>query len=240
MSEQTIYLLIGPPSIGKSTYIKSAFDPSTTTIISRDDIVQKIALSHGLTYDDLFEFPPKDTPVGVLVPGFEKFGETIPTNDRLKHISPVSYSNIVDINQVADDQLKNKFDSALSLGNDIAIDMTNMKKISRADFIKQAKSQNENIKVVGVVFNFQDPDTLDILKKMAERRRIEDLKKGLKKTITPEVFARIISSYEPPEESEGFDAIENVDTLPELRKVASQLNEIRKFIRNALNEIKLL
>lgn len=185
MSEQTIYLLIGPPSIGKSTYIKSAFDPSNTVIISRDDIVQDVALSHGLTYDDLFEFPPKDTPVGILVPGYEKFGETIPTNDRLKHISPTSYSNIVDINKTANDQLKNKFDSALSSGKNIAVDMTNMRKISRKDFISQAKSQNENIKTIAVIFNFQDPDTLDVLNKVAERRRIEDLKKGLKKTITP-------------------------------------------------------
>jgi predicted kinase len=240
MNDQTIYLLIGPPSIGKSTYIKSAFDTSTTIIISRDDIVQDVALSYGLTYDDLFTFPPTDTPIGVVVPGYEKFGKTVETEGRFKSSYPVSYSNILDINKVAEEKLYNQFNSAISSGKDLVIDMTNVKKEGRKDFIDRAKSQNENIKVVAVVFNFQDPDTMDILKKVAEKRRIEDLKKGLKKTITPEVFAKIISSYEPPEESEGFDAIKNVNTLPQLRKIASQLNEIRRFVRKVLNEIKIL
>lgn len=237
MNDQTIYLLIGPPSIGKSTYIKSSFDPSTTDIISRDDIVQEVALSYGLTYDDLFEFPPTDTPVGVVVPGREKFGKTVETEGRFKSYYPVSYSHIADINKIAEEKLYKQFDSALSSGKSLVIDMTNTKKEGRKDFINRAKSQNKDIKVVAVVFNFQDPDTMDILKKVAEKRRIEDLKKGLKKTITPEVFSRIISAYEPPESSEGFDEIKHVDTLPQLRKIASQLNEIRKFVRSIIKDI---
>jgi predicted kinase len=239
MTDQTIYLLIGPPSIGKSTYIKSAFNPADTSIISRDDIVQETALSYGLTYDDLFTFPPSDTPVGVIVPGYENFGKTIETQGRFKSSYPVSFSNIADINNITEKKLYNEFDSAVSSGKNLVIDMTNVKKEGRKDFINRAKSQSENIKVVAVVFNFQDKDTLDVLKNVAEKRRIEDLKKGLKKTITPDIFARIISSYEPPSESEGFDEIKYVDTLPQLRKIANQTNEnmkVRKLIRKMLNE----
>lgn len=242
MDSQTIYFLIGPPSIGKSTYVKNSFDAANTIVISRDDIVQKIAQSYGLTYDDLFAWPPTDSPIGVILPGYEKHGLTMKTSGRFSKMFPVSFSNITDINVEADNKLYSDFNSAISSGKDVVIDMTNMSIFWRKSFINKAEKINPDINKVAVIFNFQDPDTLEILTKVAEKRRIEDLKKGLKKTITPEVFSRVLSSFEAPSASEGFDKIEYVDTLPELRKIANEISEnmkLRKYIRAILNEMEI-
>ena len=205
MEEQSVVFLIGPPSIGKSTYIKSAFDPSNTIVISRDDIVQATASSHGLQYDDLFEYPPKDL--------------------------------ILNLNTKINSTLYSSFESALSSGKNVVIDMTNMSKYVRNKFIELI---NPGIKKIAVVFNFSDSDTLDIIKKVAEKRRLEDLKKGLKKTIPLNVFEKMINNYEPPTKSEGFDEIKYIDTLPQLRKIANEINEntLRKYVRFTLNELE--
>ena len=53
---KTIYILIGPPSVGKSTWIKNNLSDKNPYIINRDDLVEKIAEEIELTYDDLFVF----------------------------------------------------------------------------------------------------------------------------------------------------------------------------------------
>ncbi len=66
--------------------------------------------------------------------------------------------------------------------------------------------------------------------------------KSLKKTITPDVFSRVLASFEPPSTTEGFDKIEHVDTLPQLRKIVNKTQEnmsIRKYIRTILNEMEI-
>jgi predicted AAA+ superfamily ATPase len=52
-----IFVLVGPPSVGKSTWIKGTFEEAPY-IINRDDIVEQVASEYGWTYDDLFVSPP--------------------------------------------------------------------------------------------------------------------------------------------------------------------------------------
>jgi hypothetical protein len=56
--KKKLYVLVGPPSIGKSTWIQSTFGSEKPYIISRDDIVDQVASSMGLTYDDMFSGSP--------------------------------------------------------------------------------------------------------------------------------------------------------------------------------------
>lgn len=51
-----LYFLIGPPAVGKSTWIKNNIP--NATIISRDDLVELVAEESGIgTYDDMFSKP---------------------------------------------------------------------------------------------------------------------------------------------------------------------------------------
>jgi predicted kinase len=50
--------LVGPPAIGKSTWVKQ--NAPGAFIVSRDDIVNKVADKYNLTYDDMFDPANKD------------------------------------------------------------------------------------------------------------------------------------------------------------------------------------
>jgi predicted kinase len=51
-----LYMLIGVPGSGKSTWIKNQnFDTNTVVVVSTDDIIEKRALAQGLTYSDVFQ-----------------------------------------------------------------------------------------------------------------------------------------------------------------------------------------
>lgn len=50
----TLYMLIGVPGSGKSTWIKS-HDWDNTVIISTDDIIDRRAAQQGKTYSDVFQ-----------------------------------------------------------------------------------------------------------------------------------------------------------------------------------------
>lgn len=54
MNQQIVTLLIGPPCIGKSTYLESQIE-LYDCIISSDNIVYEICKSTGITYSDFFE-----------------------------------------------------------------------------------------------------------------------------------------------------------------------------------------
>ena len=58
MEKNKMIVLVGPPSVGKSTWIKSNFPDAY--IISRDDIVDLVSINYGWTYDDMFATPPED------------------------------------------------------------------------------------------------------------------------------------------------------------------------------------
>lgn len=49
-----VIFLIGPPAIGKSTWIEDNID-SSWVVISNDDMTEKVAKENNLTYDDMFK-----------------------------------------------------------------------------------------------------------------------------------------------------------------------------------------
>lgn len=57
--QNKVYVLVGPPGVGKSTYIKNNSAMRNSVIISRDNIVERVAEENGLTYTKMFNFDPQ-------------------------------------------------------------------------------------------------------------------------------------------------------------------------------------
>lgn len=54
-NKKELVVLVGPPAVGKSTFVAKKFPPGSAVVISRDEIVEKVARENRLTYDDLFK-----------------------------------------------------------------------------------------------------------------------------------------------------------------------------------------
>jgi GTPase Era involved in 16S rRNA processing len=57
--ENKVYVMVGPPGVGKSTYIKNNSAMKNCIIISRDSIVERVAEENGYTYTELFNNTPE-------------------------------------------------------------------------------------------------------------------------------------------------------------------------------------
>lgn len=219
--KKEIIILIGPAAIGKTTYIKGAgFNQEKLAIISRDDIVDKICDHYKLTYDEMFYFPPKDSVLGELVPGFEKYGHVIISPDACKHVSLLSYNTLNDINTEVYNTFYEDFEKATNNPNiqHVVVDRVHLRQDERALYFPYLQKNREDFIVKAILFNFQDPDALDVISKVSEIRKKEIEKTGRKKTVPLSVQQRMISFYVEPTLEEGFDEIIKIDTLPFLRK----------------------
>jgi hypothetical protein len=58
-NKNKVYVLIGPPGVGKSTYIRNNSALRDATIISRDNIVERVAEENGYTYTQMFGNTPE-------------------------------------------------------------------------------------------------------------------------------------------------------------------------------------
>jgi hypothetical protein len=217
-----VYILIGPPAIGKSTYINSIGNGIDTIVINRDTIVSSVAKEYGLQYDDLFTLPPSGSQPNETIRGYEKFGKTVVSDPKIVRWAPLSFDVIKNINFKVEDVMNNLMQKSIhsKMAKNIIIDMTNMRKDHRKNLINQFKNaeSGNRFKFIGVNFDISDPEISQILMKVAHKRTQEDLKKGIKKTFTPEIFDRMIKSYEPPSQEEGFDEIININTVESLKR----------------------
>lgn len=192
---KTIYILIGPPSVGKSTWVKNNFENPNT--ISRDDIVDQVAKEYGLTYDDMFIRPDSSKSVGDFD---DKYGEVIQSGDW------ITYDKIESGNRKIDSLLIKKMRDSVNYET-IIVDMTHLNCKSRKNSLKIVKGLD--YRKVAVLFNFKGYE--DLIKKVSNLRSLELKKIGKYKTISDDVFNRMFSSYQEPSLSEGFDEIIEVD-----------------------------
>jgi guanylate kinase len=222
-----IYILIGPAAIGKSTFIKNEmdFNGEPYVVISRDDIVDEICDRYDLTYDEMFFYPPADSEIGSLVPGFEKYGKVIESPDLVKHICPVSYETLNSINSEVYYRFKGELEHALEDDEikHIVLDRVHMKKSEREYYFtfEAIKQHRDKFHITAILFNFKDSDTLDLIEELSKRRSKQIEEMGRKKTITREIQERMIKWYTEPTMEEGFDEIIEVDTLPRLRELVN-------------------
>jgi hypothetical protein len=216
VKNKTIYVLIGPPSVGKSTWIKNTFGEIQPFVINRDDIVEKVAEEYGWTYDDLFASPIKD--VEKEGDKNEKYGIVIKSPAYMTW-SPLSYDKVLEANGKIQDIFNKRVAEGKGKEN-IVVDMTNMNSGSRKGALKVIEGVEGEYHKVAVVFSFKGAE--ETIKKMAAKRSEEMKAQGKSKTIPPAAFDRMFTSFQEVSPEEGFDEVVNVDNTSELKRVIEE------------------
>ena len=226
LKKRKMIVLVGPPSVGKSTWIKSNFP--NAYIINRDDIAEKVASSYGWTYDDMFAKPPVDAQVG---DSDEKFGNVVAAPSWMTWAKTV-FDKVQEADGKVQQLMNSRVSGAHTSGEDVVVDMTNMNAGSRKSAMKAIEGNEGDYHKVAVDFKFKGAE--DVIKKMAEKRAEAAQRMGKSKTIPPDAFDRMFSSYEEPTKSEGFDEIRAEDNIEDLKRA---LNEsIIKIVRESINK----
>lgn len=230
--KKAIIVLVGPPSVGKSTWIKSNFPDSY--VINRDIIVEKVASSYGWTYDDMFATPPSDAQIGDVD---EKFGTVKEPPSWMTWAKSV-FDKVLEANGKVQKQMNARVQGAVPSEKNIVIDMTNMNAGARKNALKAIEGNEDNYHAVAVDFKFEGAE--DTIKKMAAKRAEAAKRMGKSKTIPDAAFDRMFSSYEKPTTGEGFDDVISVDNIGVLKKaLADNINENIKPSKEILRMKKL-
>ena len=208
---QKLFFLIGPPSVGKSTWIKDE-GPKYGIVnpykISMDDVTDMIGDVHGLDYDEMFEKPIQPGQPGYTEDQYsEEYGEMIDQPLSWKTWEPKVWSKVAQAQGEAMSEHDRIIGAAAASGRPIVVDMTNMNKGARERMINQLDAPNHRL--IAVVFDWDDD--VEFLKGSAAKRAEERFEQtGRRKTIPPEAFDRMVGGYEPPTEGEGWDEIIHV------------------------------
>jgi hypothetical protein len=224
---KTIYVLIGPPSVGKSTWIKNNLSEKNPYIINRDELVEKVAEEIGLTYDDLFVTPPAGSKLGDVS---DKYGTVVESPSNMTW-SPLSYDKILDANGKVANLFGRKLSGAKGEDN-IVVDMTNMNAGSRKSALNAIKGLEDEYKKIAVVFKFKGSE--DLIKQVAQKRAEEAKKIGKSKTIPDTAFDRMFQSYQEVTSDEGFDEVIEVDNTSTLKSVL-EVKENVKWVKSFNN-----
>ncbi len=223
--KKILIVLIGPPSVGKSGWLRTVLKGKEPYIVNRDDIVLKAAPSRGWTYRDAFKFPPPGSKP--TDPPDPKYGRVINSPPFIRDWGePVSYSEVLKFKR----QIENEFQKTLANGVGkplVVLDLTNMTRKMRE---KRNKLFSGYYKIA-VVFPHQGSE--HIIKEIASIR--------LTHTVPPEVNQEFMASFEMPSKSEGFDLIvkqDNREKLPTfLSNVQKQVAELKSQVKVASRHI---
>lgn len=215
-----IFVLVGPPSVGKSTWIKNTFKEAPF-IISRDNIVEKVAGTYGWTYDDMFATPPEDAKIG---DSDEKYGNVVEPPYVIEPPSWMTsaksaFDKVLEANAKVQELFNQRSAGAKTTKENIVIDMTNMNAGARKRAL-DAVSSDDAAEKIAVVFKFEGSE--DIIKKVAAKRAEAAKRMGKSKTIPAAVFDRMFASFEKPTTAEGFDKIVDVDNREMLASLANE------------------
>ena len=216
-TKKNFYVLVGPPSIGKSYWISKNFKNINHFVISRDNIVDEVSKSYNFTYDDMFHRPKEGSKLGDTDP---KFG-TIITTPHTK-VEDVEFSNLIydkvwQANEEVFRRLRDEMIEARGKDN-IIVDMTHMIPSERRKSLKIVEGLEDEYNKIAVVFNFKGIE--DVIKKVNKKRSEEIKKQGGTKTIPDYVYDRLFSIYQPVTFRENFDKIIHVDNTETLKNIA--------------------
>jgi len=209
-----IFVLVGPPSVGKSTWIKSTFVDAVPYVINRDDIVDQIASTYGWTYDDMFVTPPEDAVLGAADPVYGEVQESPAWMTWAKWV----FSNVIEANVKVQAAFQQRVSGAVPSGEDIVVDMTNMNKAARARALSAISGSESEYEKIGVDFKFEGAE--EVVIKVAQKRAEAAERMGKSKTIPEAAMRRMMGAYEKPSIDEGFDSIVEVDNRQILRDLA--------------------
>ena len=211
--KRKLFVLVGPPSVGKSSWIASTFEHDKPYVINRDDIADQVAGEYGWTYDDLFVNPPDTLEMGQED---EKYGKVEPAPSWMTWTKKV-FSKVMEANNKVQEIFNQKVSGISSSDQDVVVDMTNMNAGSRKGALKMIV--DADFEKIAVVFEFEGAE--DFIKKVSEKRAEAAKRMGKSKTIPPEAFDRMFKAFARPSTSEGFDKIVSVDNRELLKKLAN-------------------
>ena len=211
-------VLVGPPSVGKSTWIQDNFNPDDVYIINRDDIVESVAEDYGWTYDEMFAAPPQDAQIG---DSDEKYGSVVKSPSYMTW-QPLSFDKVLEANGIVFNEFNERVAGAVPSSKDIVVDMTNMSARARSGAMKAIQGYENSYEKVAVVFETEGAE--EFIKKVAAKRAAAARRMGKSKTIPPHVFDRMFANFQKVEPSEGFDRIESVDNRSFLRARGGKFN----------------
>ena len=216
--KRKIFVLVGPPSAGKSTWISNTFSSveDKPYIINRDDIAEDVAEANGWTYDDMFITPPAGSVLGDID---EKYGKVVPAPSWMSWTKTV-FSRIQGANGRVQHLFEQRVDGAIGSGKDIIIDMTNMTTGARKAALKAINGSESEFEKIAVVFQFQGAE--GIIKKIAQKRAEAAKRMGKSKTIPDAAFERMFASFQEVSPSEGFDKILSVDNRSAFKKIVGE------------------
>jgi len=211
MSKKKYILLIGPPAIGKTTWVQQ--NMPNAFVVNRDQIVEEVAEKHGLTYDDAYVKLPNNisgySVINTIIPEYEKYGPVVEVFDSVKNfIGRFNFEKVLKINLEVSRLLHQRFLDAISSNKDVVVDMTNMSSWARKHNLNYLTryGKKEEYEVIAVVFKYSG----DIIEKIHKSscKRNEELKKiGKSKNIPLQAIKDMHRKFEYPEYSEGFNKI---------------------------------
>ena len=211
-----IFVLVGPPSVGKSTWIKNTFRDTIPYVINRDDIVEQVASTYGWTYDDMFVTPPEDATIGE---SDEKYGEVQVSPSWMTWAQSV-FSLVMEANGAVQAAFNQRVSGAVPSGLDVIVDMTNMNAAARARALNAIEGRQDDYEKIAVDFKFEGAE--DVIMRVAQKRAEAAVRMGKSKTIPPAAMQRMMGAYEAPSLDEGFDSIVEMDNREILRDLADQ------------------
>jgi len=247
--ERNLYVLIGPPAVGKSSWIRKHIKEDKI-IISKDDIIEKVIFpKYGLSNRDLFSTGAEEYEVDAEHPEKKKLGKVkkikrysrSQQKDVEKKVFDVAYEAAEEMNRIHDSRIQ----SALASGvKNIIVDAMHMQRSTRKSTIDLVRG-NKDFKIIGVVFPFQGYEKQ--IKQSADTRSkayIEKLGSDFDREVSWEDYRRIYSSYEPPSMSEGFDKLEEYNRFDkkdiDLEETGETLDErLVRHTRETLEEGRL-
>lgn len=214
-TKRKIFVLVGPPGVGKSTWIAKNFRSIHPYVISRDDVAESVAERLGWTYDDMFQAPPKDAQPGDR---HEQFGTVIPSPPFMTW-QPLSYSHVLAANKEVQEEFSARVGGAADSGRDIVVDMTNMNARARQSALAAIKGREAQFETVAVVFPFQgaEDDIVRVVGIRAEKAKAA----GRSKSVPPAAVTRMMQAYEPISPAEGFDTVIEFDNRVALKALAA-------------------
>jgi hypothetical protein len=234
--KKKIFVLVGPPSVGKSHWMKSTFGDSAPYVINRDDIVNQVAGGMGWTYDDMYVPPSKEAKEGDVDP---KYGAVVKSPSYMTW-QPLSYDKVAAANNEVHSLFTQRVAGANPSGQDIVVDMTNMNARAREGALKAIEGAEGEYEKIAVVFKFEGAEA--IIKKVAAKRAAQAKAEGKSKTIPPEAFDRMFKSFQEIDSSEGFDEVISVDNTAALQQLVSgEPPSVQKNLeeRKLTNKVKI-
>lgn len=219
---KNIFVLVGPPSVGKSTWIQKTFGDIKPYIINRDDLVEQVASEEGWTYDDMFVAPPKDAQIGDTD---EKYGNVVKAPTWMTWQATV-FDKVLEANGEVQKLFNERVSGAIPSGKDIVVDMTNMNAGARKGALRAIQGLEGEYEKIAVVFRFKNVE--EFIKRVAAKRAEVAKRMGKSKTIPHAAFKRMFDAYMEVDESEGFDEVVFVDNRPLLMKLVRKNQPKRK------------